>query len=172
MGWIADLYAIDERAGNDAERRLELRRTESAAVLAKFKTWLWSQAVLKTLSIGKAAAYTIANWERLTRFVENSAVPLDNNGTERAIRGPVVGRKNHYGSKSKRGTEVAALFYSLLETAKLHNVTPRVTCAKRFAPLIAAKCCFLGSSPPPNILQRPARLLRPRPNFTTGQREM
>jgi hypothetical protein len=34
--------------------------------------------------------------------------------TERGIRGPVVGRKNHYGSKSRRGTEVASLFYSLL----------------------------------------------------------
>ena len=93
-------------------------------MLAKLKTWLWSQAILKTLSIGKAAAYAITNWERLTRFVENPSVPLDNNATERGIRGPVVGRKNHYGSKSKRGTEVAALFYSLLETAKLHNVDP------------------------------------------------
>ena len=57
-------------------------------------------------------------------FVNNPLVPLDNNGTERAIRGPVVGRKNHYGSKSKRGTEVAAIFYSLVETAKLHDVEP------------------------------------------------
>ena len=55
---------------------------------------------------------------------QQSARPLDNNGTERAIRGPVVGRKNHYGSKSKRGTEVAAIFYSLVETAKLHDVDP------------------------------------------------
>jgi transposase len=80
--------------------------------------------VLKTLSIGKAAAYTIANWERLTRFIENPLVPLDNNATERAIRGPVVGRKNHYGSKSRRGTEVAAILYSLVETAKLHDIDP------------------------------------------------
>jgi transposase len=124
LAWIRELYDIDERAGDDAQRKLELRRNESAAVLVKLKTWLWSQAILKTLSIGKAAAYTITNWERLTRFVENPSVPLDNNATERGIRGPVVGRKNHYGSKSKRGTEVAALFYSLLETAKLHNVDP------------------------------------------------
>ena len=38
--------------------------------------------------------------------------------------GPVVGRKNHYGSKSKRGTEVAALFYSLIETAQLRGEDP------------------------------------------------
>ena len=36
----------------------------------------------------------------------------------------MVGRKNHYGSKSKRGTEVAAIFYTLFETAKLNEVDP------------------------------------------------
>ena len=44
--------------------------------------------------------------------------------TERGLRGPVIRRKNHYGSKSKRGTEVAAILYSLLETAKLQGVNP------------------------------------------------
>jgi transposase len=122
--WIGELYAIDERAGDDAAERRVLRQRESAAVLNTLKTWLWTHAALKTLSMGRAAAYAIANWERLTRFVDNPLVPLDNNATERAIRGPVVGRKNHYGSKSKRGTEVAAVFYSLLETAKLHSVNP------------------------------------------------
>ncbi len=43
--------------------------------------------------------------------------------TERALRG--VGRKNHYGSRSERGTRVAALFYSLIESAKLAGVEPR-----------------------------------------------
>lgn len=124
LQWIGELYEIDEKAGGDVAKKAELRRTESRAVLEKLKTWLWSQAVLKTLSIGKAAAYTIANWERLTRFADNVLVPLDNNGTERAIRGPVVGRKNHYGSKSRRGTEVAAILYTLVETAKLHGVDP------------------------------------------------
>jgi transposase len=124
LDWIGKLYAIDERAGPDPEKRGELRKAEAPAVLAELKTWLWSQAVLKTLSIGKAAAYTIANWDRLTRFVDNALVPLDNNATERAIRGPVVGRKNHYGSRSRSGTEVAATLYTLIETAKLHHVSP------------------------------------------------
>jgi transposase len=124
LALIGELYEIDSRAGDDIARRGELRRTESVAVLDKLKEWLWNQAVFKTLSIGKAAGYAIANWERLTRFVENPLVPLDNNATERAIRGPVVGRKNHYGSKSRRGTEVAAIFYSLVETAKLHDLDP------------------------------------------------
>ena len=37
-----------------------------------------------------------------------------------------MGRKNHYGSRSQRGTEVAALFYSLLESAKLAGVEPKL----------------------------------------------
>lgn len=38
--------------------------------------------------------------------------------------GLVLGRKNHYGSRSVRGTEVAALFYTLIESAKLAGVGP------------------------------------------------
>ncbi|HET9350172.1 MAG TPA: IS66 family transposase [Burkholderiales bacterium] len=124
LTWIGALYDIDARAAGDQLRLGELRRTESVTVLAELKDWLESQAILKSLSIGKAAGYAIANWQRLTRFVEDPRIPLDNNGTERAIRGPVVGRKNHYGSKSRRGTEVAATLYTVLETAKLHDVDP------------------------------------------------
>ena len=124
LKWIGQLYDVDESAGSDLAKKAELRRSESAEVIATMKTWLWQQATLKTLSIGKAAAYVVANWDRLTRFLDDARVPLDNNATERGIRGPVVGRKNHYGSKSRRGTEIAAVFYTLLETAKLVGVDP------------------------------------------------
>ena len=60
-------------------------------------------------------------------FLEEPRLALDNNATERALRGMVIGRKNHYGSRSKRGTEVAALFYSLIESAKLCGVEPKAT---------------------------------------------
>ena len=63
-------------------------------------------------------------WLGLTVFLDDARVPLDNNATERTIRGLAVGRKNHYGSKSQRGTEVAALFYSFIESAKLAGVDP------------------------------------------------
>ena len=49
---------------------------------------------------------------------------MDNNAAERVLRGPVVGRTNHYGSRSLRGTHVAALFYTLCETAKLVGIDP------------------------------------------------
>ena len=86
------------------------------AVLQRVRGFL--SAVIRT------ALRTVGNWDRLTRFLGDARIPLDNNATERGIRGPVVGRKNHYGSKSRRGTEVAATFYTLIETAKLHGVNP------------------------------------------------
>jgi transposase len=124
LKWIGQLYAIDERAEGDLARKAVLRRSESAEVIATMKTWLWTQALLKSLSIGNAAAYVVANWDRLTRFLDDARIPLDNNATERGIRGPVIGRKNHFGSKSQRGTEIASVFYTLLETAKLVGVDP------------------------------------------------
>jgi hypothetical protein len=74
----------------------------------------------------RAIDYMLHLWTGLTRFLDDPAVPLDNNATERAVRRVVLGRKNHYGSRSQRGTEVAALFYSLIETAELCGVDPNV----------------------------------------------
>lgn len=124
VAWIGALYEIDRRAERDLARLSELRRTESVRVLDELKEWLSSMVTLTSLSIGKAAAYTLGNWPKLIRFVDDARIPLDNNATERGIRGPVVGRRNHFGSKSRRGTEVAATLYTLVETAKLHDIDP------------------------------------------------
>jgi len=75
--------------------------------------------------MGRALNYMLKLWPGLTVFLDNPEVPLDNNAAERALRGVVVGRKNHYGSRSKRGTEVAALFYTMMETAKLSGIDAR-----------------------------------------------
>lgn len=124
IAWIGALYGIDRRGEGDVARIADLRRTEAPAILAELHHWLLERAADNHLSIGKAAVYALGIWDRLTRFVDDARIPLDNNATERAIRGPVVGRKNHYGSKSRRGTEVAATLYSILETVKLRGVDP------------------------------------------------
>ena len=74
--------------------------------------------------LGKVVRYMLKRQKGLGRFLENGRIPLDNNAAERSLRGLVVGRKVHYGSKSKRGTEVAAIFYTLFETARLCGVEP------------------------------------------------
>jgi transposase len=124
LAWIGALYEIDRQADGDLVRLAELRRSESVRVLDELKDWLSSMVTLTSLSVGKAAAYTLGNWPKLIRFVDDARIPLDNNQTERGIRGPVVGRRNHFGSKSRRGTEVAATLYTIVETAKLHDLDP------------------------------------------------
>jgi transposase len=122
LAWIGALYELDESSSVD--NRAVARRVQAPPILDELKAWLWTYADNTAVSIGKAAAYTLGIWDRLTRFVDDVRIPLDNNATERAIRGPVVGRKNHYGSKSRRGTEVASRLYTILETCKLHAIDP------------------------------------------------
>jgi transposase len=93
-------------------------------VLARIQAWCVAVACTPSSGLAKAIEYMSRCWSKATLFLEHPEVPLDNNGAERAIRGPVVGRKNHYGSRSRRGTEVAAVFYSLIESAKLAGVEP------------------------------------------------
>lgn len=65
------------------------------------------------------------HWQGLTLFVEHPDVPMDNNRTERTQRGPVVGRKNYYGSGALWSGKLAAMLFSLFATLKLHGINPR-----------------------------------------------
>jgi transposase len=123
LAWIQDLYAIDARA-TDSRDRARLRSTESRAVTEKMKAWMQSATALKTTTLGSAIRYTLGIWSRLTLFLDDPEIWLDNNRTERGLRGPVIGRRNHFGSKSARGTVVAATMYSLVESAKAAGVDP------------------------------------------------
>jgi transposase len=129
---IGELYAIERLvpgrfpgdAGAQALRQ-QLRRDRSTAVLDRVWHWATGQVGLPRSDFGKAVRYMLERWEGLTRFVQDPRIPLDNNAAEQALRGPVVGRKNHYGSRSLRATQVAALFYTLCETARLVDVDPQ-----------------------------------------------
>lgn len=103
-----------------------LRREQSRPEIDALRDWAYATKprVLPKSGIGQAIDYLLSLWAGLTKFLADPRIPLTNNAAERALRGPVVGRKNHYGSRSKKGTEVAALFYSLFESAKLAGVDP------------------------------------------------
>jgi transposase len=127
---IGELYVIERRcaAGPTGDAlRAELRNTESRRVIERIVVWFYQTVptCLPESGLHKALGYMVNMWKGLVLFLDNPLIPLDNNGTERAARGPVLGRKNHYGSRSLRGTEVAALLYSLVESAKLNGLEPR-----------------------------------------------
>lgn len=151
---IGALYAVERRATTIDELG-QLRRTESAAILEHIKDWLESQTVLVSTSLGKAIRHTANVWPRLRAFIEDPRIWIDNNPTERGLRGPVVGRRNHFGSKSRRGTLVASILYSLIESAKVCGVDPAtylaaaIAAARRGEILMPAAFVRLASAPSP-----------------------
>jgi transposase len=65
------------------------------------------------------------HWVGLTVFVDHPEVPMDNNTVERSERGPVVGRKNYYGSGAVWSGRLAAMLFSLFQTLSLWGLNPR-----------------------------------------------
>ena len=108
----ADRAASEETRAAAFALRARLRREQATEIVEAIRAWAYQQRALPESSLGKAIAYMLGLWPGLTRFLDDARIRLDNNATERGLRGMVVGRKNHYGFRSKRGTEVAALLYS------------------------------------------------------------
>ena len=106
---IAKLYRVVKATRRD-EIDDGLRLEWINAVFDTMKKWKLDARPPPGSSLEKAIGYLDNHWKGLTHFVENPEVWLDNNATERALRAPILGRKNHYGSKSKRGMKAAAIF--------------------------------------------------------------
>lgn len=156
LEWIRELYKVERQAreqpSSDLPRTLAaLRDQVSRPIVEKLRSWLLHTPALSESLLGKAITYADGIWPGLVRFLDDPRIPLDNNGSERALRGVVVGRKNHYGSRSRRGTEVAALFYSLLESAKLASIEPAGYLAEATRRAIATP----GTVTLPRDLRRP-----------------
>jgi len=62
------------------------------------------------------------HWEGLTVFIEHPEIPMDNNGSERTLRNPVVGRKNYYGSGMVWSSRFTAMLFSIFETLQLWDI--------------------------------------------------
>ena len=124
---IGEMYAIEKKCRVEGEDLEEARDQKSRLVIDRIVEWFYRTLpkCLPESGLHKAIGYMVHMWPGLVLFLDDPEIPLDNNGTERAARGPVVGRKNHYGSHSLRGTEVAATLYSLVESAKLNALEPR-----------------------------------------------
>lgn len=120
------LHRLADGAHAEAERVIrDVRATQARRIVDRIRDWAYAQRCTPESGLRKAIDYMLGLWAGLTRFLDDPRVPLTNNLAERELRTVVVGRKNHYGSKSRRGTEVAAILYSLLETAQLIGVEPK-----------------------------------------------
>lgn len=127
LDMIDELFAIEALCPSgppgDA-MRAELRAQRSRPIVKNIECWALSVQTLPESGLRKAIEYMGGVWKGLLLFLEDPRVPLHNNASERALRAPVIGRVNHFGSRSKRGTEAAAILYSLIESAKLAGTEP------------------------------------------------
>jgi transposase len=107
---------------------LELRRTESAPLVAEIRSCAdaWSVEVLPRSNVGQAVGYLLNQWQPLTRFLDDPAIPLHNNASERAMRHVVVGRNNWIFAGSEAGGHRAAIIYSIVMTCRLNGLDPFV----------------------------------------------
>jgi transposase len=124
---IGELYEVEREGAKSPQLRAQLRNERSREIVAGIRERAIAllESALPKSSLGEALSYLLSLWDGLVRFLDDPKIPIDNNATERALRGAVLGRKNHFGSRSQRGTEVAALFYSLVESAKLCDIDPK-----------------------------------------------
>ena len=86
------------------------------------------------------------HWGGLTVFVTRPEVALDNNSAERALRTPVVGRKNYYGSGSIWSARLAASMFSVFQTVLLWGLNPRHWLSAFFD-----ACAAQGGTTPPDL---------------------
>jgi hypothetical protein len=123
--------------GNDAtaeerklspQERLLFHQTESGPVMAELHAWLGRQLderrVEPNSALGKAVAYLLRHWEKLTLFLRVPGAPLDNNLCERALKMAIRHRKNSLFYKTPRGAHVGDVFMSLIHTCRLCGANP------------------------------------------------
>jgi transposase len=124
---IAQLYRVEKEARPlSAEDRLRLRQLQSKPVLDKLCNYLLEiQAeVLPKSPAGRAVRYTLKNWTALTRYCEDGDLSIDNNATERAIRGVAIGRNNWVFFGSDRAGTTAAVLRSFVASCQRIGVDP------------------------------------------------
>ncbi len=107
-----------EFAKPDAELRatIEQRKTAAAEQLSEPKL---------RQPCRKALASLQEHWLGLTRFVEDPRLPMDNNASERSLRGAALGRRNYYGSCAEWSGRLALMLFSIFATLPKWNLNPR-----------------------------------------------
>jgi transposase len=132
--------AADTPASAEADQRVreqvEHMRQRWASELAQPKLRLVQQKTLTSLQ---------EHWTGLTVFVDHPQVPMDNNVAERRQRGPVVARKNFYGSGSLWSGRLAAMLFSLFQTVQLWGMD-----TGKWLTAYLSACAKAGGKPPPD----------------------
>jgi hypothetical protein len=126
---IQKLYRVESRAqamGLSLEARLELRQREAKPIFTDLGQLIATlqKDVLPKSPLGRALSYAENQWPAMARYLEVAPAELDNNSTEHALRGVVLGRRNWLHVGQEAGGEKAAHLFSLMITCKRLGVEP------------------------------------------------
>jgi transposase len=124
-------YAEADRSVRD---QVEHMRQRWQSTLAQPKLRLAQTKTLTSLQ---------EHWAGLTVFVDHPEVPMDNNVAERRQRGPVVARKNFYGSGSLWSGRMAAMLFSLFQTLQVWGMD-----TGKWLTAYLSACAKAGGQPP------------------------
>jgi hypothetical protein len=127
LEYIGGLYEI-ERETKDLppDKRLEIRQTKAKPLADALQQWMQAhrQKVPDGSGTAKALDYSLKRWAALTRYLDDGAVPIDNNWVENQIRPWALGRSNWLFAGSLRSGQRAAAVMTLIQSAKLNGHDP------------------------------------------------
>jgi len=124
---IALLYAIEkEIRGRSRDQRRRVRNARARPLVESMHLWLKTSLGKLSRKSDTAAAihYALSLWDAMVRYLDDGRIEIDNSAAERALRGVAVGRRNYLFAGSDRGGERAAVFYTLIGSAKLNGLDP------------------------------------------------
>ena len=129
LAYVAQLYTVEKRArrcGIEGEALRLLREHASRPVLEKLHAYLLKikDELLPKSEAGLAVAYVLKNWSALTRYLNDGDLSIDNNRTERSLRGVAVGRNNWTFLGSDRSGRTMAVLRSFVSSCELVKVDP------------------------------------------------
>ena len=129
--YFGALYKIEKEAREEEleiDERKKLREKSSLPILENFYEWLQKtkNQTLPKSSLGKAIDYTIKQWTYLIRYTHYGEVEADTNWVENEIRPFAVGRNSWLFMGHQDSAEIAAIWYSLIQSAKWNNLNPRI----------------------------------------------
>lgn len=125
LGEIQKLYDIEDCARGMTDRqRLTLRQAESRPIVTGIRAWLEerNRQELPKSPLREGVNYLRNRWEAFERFLEDGAIPLDNNRTEAMIKGPVMGKKAWLFFGNENAGQTAAVLYTLTMSCKRHAI--------------------------------------------------
>ena len=126
---VQKLYKIEKhlREQNaDHDMRKLVRQQEALPILQSIFNWLKEEypKVLPKSAIGKAIAYSLQRWNKLSEYAYFGMGEIDNNLIENQIRPLALGRKNYLFAGSHKAAQNTAILYSILLSAKQNKLNP------------------------------------------------